>query len=92
MKRMNTTHAIIAVLAALPLCSCAKDPTSTTTDTKESPTMNTAGKAIVAYFSATDTTKGVAERLAGAIGADIFEIRPAQPYSADDLKAWAGSL
>ncbi len=43
------------------------------------------GRALVAYFSATGITKGVAERLAGAIGADLIEIKPAQPYTAADL-------
>ena len=47
--------------------------------------MNTTNKALVAYFSATGTTKGVAERLAAAIGADLFEIAPAQPYTEADL-------
>ena len=42
-------------------------------------------KALVAYFSATGTTAGVAERLATAIGADLFEIKPQQPYSDADL-------
>ncbi|MBP1589860.1 MAG: flavodoxin [Kiritimatiellae bacterium] len=42
-------------------------------------------KALVAYFSATGTTKGVAERLAGAIGADLYEIAPETPYSMADL-------
>lgn len=42
-------------------------------------------KALVAYFSATGTTAGVAERLATVIGADLFEIRPQQPYSDADL-------
>ena len=40
---------------------------------------------IVVYFSATGTTKGVAQRLAGAIGADTFEIVPARPYTEADL-------
>ncbi|MBT1172008.1 flavodoxin [Bifidobacterium sp. MA2] len=40
---------------------------------------------LVTYFSATGTTRGVAERLAHAIGADIKEIRPAQPYTAADV-------
>ena len=31
---------------------------------------------LVAYFSASGTTKKVAERLAKAAGADLFEIRP----------------
>ena len=34
-------------------------------------------KQLVAYFSATGMTKKAAERLAGAIGADLFEIKPA---------------
>ena len=42
-------------------------------------------KSLVVYFSATGTTKGVAERLASAIGADIQEIKPVAPYTAADL-------
>ena len=41
--------------------------------------------ALVAYFSATGTTARVARNLAEAIGADLFEIVPGQPYSAADL-------
>ena len=33
-------------------------------------------KKLVAYFSASGTTKKVAERLAKATGADLFEIKP----------------
>ena len=40
---------------------------------------------LVAYFSASGTTARVAKDLAGAIGADLFEIAPAEPYSAADL-------
>lgn len=42
-------------------------------------------KKLVAYFSASGTTKKVAERLAKAAGADMFEIRPAIPYTSADL-------
>ena len=42
-------------------------------------------KQLVAYFSASGTTKKVAERLANAVGADLFEIRPAVPYTRADL-------
>ena len=42
-------------------------------------------KQLVAYFSATGTTKKAAERLAKAIGADLFEIKPAVPYTKADL-------
>ena len=42
-------------------------------------------KALVAYFSATGTTERAAEALAAAIGADLFEIEPTEPYTAADL-------
>ncbi len=40
---------------------------------------------LVAYFSATGTTRGVAERIAALTGADLAEIIPAQPYTDEDL-------
>lgn len=42
-------------------------------------------KVLVAYFSATGTTAGVAERLAKATGGDLFEIKPVEPYTNADL-------
>lgn len=44
-----------------------------------------AGGTLVVYFSATGTTKSVAETIASVTGADLYEITPAQPYSSDDL-------
>lgn len=40
---------------------------------------------LVVYFSCTGTTRGVAERLAGVTGADLYEIVPAVPYTEEDL-------
>ncbi|MBQ3285274.1 MAG: flavodoxin [Ruminococcus sp.] len=40
---------------------------------------------LVVYFSATGTTKGVAEQIAAVTGADTYEILAAQPYSEADL-------
>ena len=42
-------------------------------------------KRLVAYFSASGVTAKVAENLADAIGADIFEIQPEVPYTKSDL-------
>ena len=42
-------------------------------------------KQLVAYFSASGITAKVAENLADAIGADIFEIQPKVPYTKADL-------
>ena len=40
---------------------------------------------LVAYFSASGVTAKVARKLAGAAGADLFEIRPEVPYTRSDL-------
>lgn len=42
-------------------------------------------KVLVAYFSATGTTKGVAEHIANGLNADIYEIVPEDPYTDSDL-------
>ena len=40
---------------------------------------------LVAYFSCTGNTKGLAEKIASALDADIYEIVPEQPYTDDAL-------
>jgi len=42
-------------------------------------------KKLVAYFSASGTTAAVAENLAKAAGADLYEIKPAVAYTRTDL-------
>ena len=42
-------------------------------------------KKLVAYFSASGVTRAAAKRVAEAAGADLFEIKPAQPYTHADL-------
>jgi len=39
----------------------------------------------VAYFSASGVTAKLAENLAEAVGADVYEIRPVVPYTVEDL-------
>ena len=41
--------------------------------------------ALVAYFSASGTTAKAAKALAKASGADLYEIKPAVPYTSADL-------
>lgn len=53
--------------------------------TKAEGTSMTEKKVLVAYFSATGVTKKVAERLAKVTKADLFEIKPAKPYTDADL-------
>ncbi len=42
-------------------------------------------KILVAYFSVTNNTEGVAQKLAHGLGADLYEITPDQPYTDEDL-------
>ena len=42
-------------------------------------------KVLVAYFSASGTTKGVAQQLAEVTGGTLHEIKPEQPYTDADL-------
>ncbi len=42
-------------------------------------------KCLVAYFSASGVTEKTAKKIAEAAGADLYEIRPAQPYTSADL-------
>ena len=54
-------------------------------DMPETPSQTTGSKTLVVYFSASGSTKAVAETIADELDADIFELVPTQPYSSDDL-------
>ena len=62
--------------------SCAQ-----TQQSKESKSenMDKGKKVLVAYFSATGTTKAVAEDLAKVMDATLFEIEPTEKYTSADL-------
>ena len=76
MKRI----ALILAACCLMLTACAQN--SKENKQQKGKNMN---KTLVAYFSATGTTKAAAQRLAKEKNADLFEIVPAEPYSAADL-------
>ena len=42
-------------------------------------------KTLIAYFSASGVTARAAREMAGAIGADLYEIRPEEAYTSADL-------
>ena len=72
---MKRTIIIMAALMAISLGVCAQNKTK---DMKQT-------KTLVAYFSASGTTKGVATVLAEVTGADLHEIKPEKPYTEADL-------
>ena len=76
MKRILSI--IMAALLLTSLAACGSHSQTETTVTEEQ-------DVLVAYFSATGTTKGVAEKIAVITGGDLYEILAAEPYTADDL-------
>ena len=67
---------MLAALLVMSLSACSK-----ASKTEENKDM----KVLVAYFSASGVTKGVAQQLAEVAGADLHEIKPEQPYTDADL-------
>lgn len=72
-------------MALVPMCffSCAQGRDSETNK-------NNSDMILVAYFSATGTTEGVAKKIATATGGELLEIKPAEGYSSADLD-WTDS-
>ena len=65
--------------------SAAEKAPETEAPAAETPATETHSDVLVAFFSATGTTKGVAERIASVTGGDLYEILAAEPYTSDDL-------
>lgn len=58
---------------------------ATDSSTSAGGTASASGKILVAYFTGTGHTERVAKELASDLGADVFQIEPADPYTDDDL-------
>jgi len=54
-------------------------------NTQPDPDPDNGPRVLVAYFSATNTTEGVAQQLAASTSADLYEITPQVPYTTVDL-------
>ena len=76
MKRIT----LILAACCMMLTACAQKSNDQTN--KQSNNMK---KTLVAYFSATGTTRAAAQKLAKELGADIYEIAPEVAYTAADL-------
>ena len=77
MKRIKALFAFLMIFTmALSLTACGNTNSNDTSAHSD---------VLVAYFSATGTTKGVAEKIAAVTGGDLYEILAAEPYTSDDL-------
>lgn len=80
---------LLTVLMVISLGACGGEKKTTDENTLPEVTSETESKEgtniLVAYFSATNTTEGVAEMIADSLSADLYEIVPEQPYTDADL-------
>lgn len=99
MKRKKIFAFLLAAVMLFALAACSGGNTKTESNSNtdspdetqaaepsESPKPETEdSKILVAYFSATGNTEGIAQQLAEGLGADLYEIVPETPYTSDDL-------
>lgn len=96
MKKLISILLLAAL--ALSLAACGSSAPASTPATTAAPAEATeapadtaeaaapeAGKVLVIYYSASGNTARVANDIAEAAGADVFEIIPVEPYTSDDL-------
>lgn len=76
MKKFVLSLIVVASIIVLAGCGSKEEGNNSTTDK---------GNTIVVYFSATGTTKKVAQRIASLSNSDIIEIVPKEKYKSEDL-------
>lgn len=77
---------VMAAAAALSVFSaCAAGSSDSGSGSNFQAGGKNSGKILVAYYSASGTTKAVAEKIASYLGADLFEVVPKDDYTSADL-------
>ena len=100
MKKLTSILLAMVLVFSFAACSNSSDNGASTANSTTSAPANTQStdessdnnidsssnsKNLVVYYSATGSTKTVAETIADTVGADLFEITPVDPYTSDDL-------
>lgn len=84
MKKKSFISVLLGVFAVLCTCFGVVGCTDNDGAVDKIPD-GTNGKVLVAYFSCTNTTKGVAEKISVSTGGTLYRITPEQPYTSADL-------
>lgn len=93
-KYIRIITALMLIMSVLVLTGCGSNSDSAEkadaseevqTEEKDAASEAGSGDTLVVYFSATGTTKGVAEKIASVTRADTYEIKAAQEYTDADL-------
>ena len=93
-KYIRIITALMLIMSVLILAGCGSNTDSAEgsdaseevqTEEQDAASEADTGDTLVVYFSATGTTKGVAEKIASITGADTYEIKAAKEYTDADL-------
>ena len=95
MKRIFALLAALGFACALTACggtgtrdtpeASQSTPPAASTPGEGAPAADGERNVLVAYFSATGNTEGIAQHIQAVLDSDIFEIVPESPYTSDDL-------
>lgn len=97
MKKLTSILLSLVFVFSFAACSNSSSDSESSTNSAPADTQSTDesadndtnsslnSKVLVVYYSATGSTKAVAETIANTTGADLFEITPVDPYTSDDL-------
>ena len=83
MKRIYL-FALVVMMMTAPMSACSSNDDAPDTSQPTSSEIQTRGsKTLVAFFSATNNTKAVADEIVRILGADQLRIQAAKPYAAN---------
>ena len=84
-KRIILSALVLFAFFTITGCGTKKENVSNNNSNNQSSKINENNNSVVLYFSATGTTKSIAQRIAKESNSDIIEIIPKEKYKSEDL-------